>query len=313
MTDDLRADILAALPAAVLPDTILPGRWHRFSSDGRRADRAGWLKVFPDQSGAVWGCWRAGLSESWSATKRIAMTQAQRIAHARQVMAATAERDRDQRQQWATNADRIARLWSECVPLVPGDPVTLYLKQRGLGGVWPLPGCLRLHHALPYWHDGVKLGEFPAMVAPLVTADDRLVALHRTYLTRDGRKADVPTVKKLTSAAAPLAGAAIPLHKTAPVIGISEGIESALSAAALSGVPTVAAYCADNLRAWRWPAGVRRIVIFSDHDKAGQAAAEALRTRVAATGLRCTVTAPSTPGEDWNDVLVAQRRKEMQP
>ena len=57
------------------------------------------------------------------------------------------------------------------------------------------------------------------------------VALHRTYLTADGRKADVPSVKKLTGAAGPLAGACIPLHKPARgCIGIAEGIETALAA-----------------------------------------------------------------------------------
>ena len=130
-------------------------------------------------------------------------------------MAATAEREAQQRQQWAENAQRIAEMWAQCVPLVPGDPVTLYLKRRGFGGVWPLPEVLRLHRALPYWHGAEKLGTFPAMVAPIVAPDGRTVALHRTYLTADGRKADVPSVKKLTGAAGPLAGACIPLHKPA--------------------------------------------------------------------------------------------------
>ena len=41
-----------------------------------------------------------------------------------------------------------------------GDPVTLYLKRRGIGGMWPLPACLRYHQALPYWDDGEVLGTF---------------------------------------------------------------------------------------------------------------------------------------------------------
>jgi phage/plasmid primase-like uncharacterized protein len=204
------------------------------------------------------------------------------------------------------NAERIAALWSECVPLVPGDPVTLYLKHRGFAGVWPLPECLRLHRALPYWHDGAVIGTYPAMVAPLVAPDGRTVALHRTYLHTDGRKADVPTVRKLTGAAGPLTGACIPLFKPQHgCIGIAEGIETALGAWCASSVPTVAAYSAGNLAAWRWPASARRLVIFADHDRAGAEAAEKLRQRARAAGLRCSVMAPTDEGADWADVWQA--------
>ena len=61
----------------------------------------------------------------------------------------------------------------------------------------------------------------------------------------------MPSVKKLTGAAGPLAGACIPLFKPAHgCIGIAEGIETALAAWCASGVPTVAAYCAGNLAAY---------------------------------------------------------------
>jgi putative DNA primase/helicase len=231
------------------------------------------------------------------------MTRTQRAELARQVMAATAEREAQQREQWAANAARIARLWSECRPLVPGDAVTLYLKRRGFGGVWPLPECLRMHRALPYWHEGEKTGTFPAIVAPLVAPDGRTVALHRTYLHKDGRKAEVPTVRKLTGAAGPLAGACIPLFKPAHgCIGIAEGIETALAAWCASGVPTVAAYSAGNLAAWRWPAGVQRLVTFADHDRAGMEAAETLQARAIRAGLQASVMTPSDAGADWCDV-----------
>lgn len=298
---DFRAAILSALGYA--PDAIEPGRLHRFATSERRGDTSGWCKLFDDRRGGVFGCYRLALAESWTAADRHTMTHEQRAELARQVLAATAERREQQRRQWADNAQRIAQVWAECVPLVPGDPVTLYLKRRGLGGVWPLPDVLRLHRALPYWHGADKVGTFPAMVAPLVAPDGRTVALHRTYLTRDGQKADVSTVKKLTGAAGPLAGACIPLHNPARgCIAIAEGIETALAAWRASAVPTVAAYCAGNLAAWRWPAGVQRLVIFADADKAGREAADTLRARAIAAGLRADIMAPSTEGADWCDV-----------
>jgi len=303
------ADHKAAFQAAILatlghaPEVIEPGRFHRFGTSDRRGDDAGFCKMFDDLRGGVFGCMRQGISESWSAQDRATMTREQRIVQARQVMAATVQREAEQRRQWADNARRIASMQAECQALTPGDPVTLYLKRRGMGGVWPLPAVLWRHRALPYWHDGAKLGTFPAMVSPLVSPDGQVVALHRTYLTADGRKADVPTVRKLTGAAGPLAGACIPLHKAARgVVGIAEGIETALAAWCASGVPTVAAYCAGNLAAWRWPAGVQRLVIFADHDMAGREAADTLRARALAARLRCEVLTPTEPGTDWCDV-----------
>jgi len=251
--DNFRAAILAVLGHA--PDVIEPGRIQRFATRAKRGDTAGWCKMFDDMRGGVFGCHRQGIREVWSAADRKTMTRAQCADLARQVMAAIAEREAEQRRLWAGNARRNAELWAQCVPLVPGDPVTLYLKRRGFAGVWPLPEVLRLHRALPYWHAGEKLGTFPAMVAPMLAADGRILTLHRTFLTSDGRKAAVPTVKKLTGAAGPLAGACVPLFTPAQgCIGIAEGIETALGAWCATTVPTVAAYCADNLAAWRWPA-----------------------------------------------------------
>jgi len=130
-----------------------------------------------------------------------------------------------------------------------------------------------------------------------------MLALHRTYLSRDGRKADLPTVKKLTGTAGPLTGACIPLFKPrAGVLGIAEGIETALAAWCASAVPVVAAYSAGALAAWRWPQGLQRIVVFADFDKAGQEAADSLRARALAAHLPCEVLTPTTEGADWCDV-----------
>ena len=293
-----RKAILAALGYA--PEVIEPGRFHRFATSDRRADVAGWCKLFDDMRGGVFGCYRQGISDTWQVGGN---DQPCRAKLARQVMIATAEREAQQRQQWAENARRIAQVWAQCVPLVPNDPATLYLKRRGFGDVWPLPEVLRLHCALPYWQGAEKLGKFPAMVASMIAPDGRMVALHRTYLTADGRKADLPSPKKLTGAAGLLAGACIPLHKPAHgCIGIAEGIETALAACCASAVPTVASYCAGNLAAWQWPSGVQRLVIFADADKAGTDAADKLQGRALRAGLQASVMTPTDAGADWCDV-----------
>ena len=93
------------------------------------------------------------------------------------------------------------------------------------------------------------------------------------------------------------------MHKPARgCIGIAEGNETALAAWCASSVPTVAAYCAGNLAAWRWPASVQRLVIFADSDIAGREAADTLRARALAARLRCEVLTPTAEGTDWCDV-----------
>ena len=294
--------ILAALGNA--PELIEPGRIQRFSTSGRASDKAGWCQLFEDGWAGVFGDFRSGMSSVWTAQRREMMTPVERADMARRLTQAKALREGQLRQQQIENARRNAELWANTLPVTNDDPVSLYLQRRGLTG--PVPQTLRLHPHLTYWDDGDR-GAWPAMVAPLVAPNGRVLALHRTYLTAEGCKAPVPTVKKLTSAAGPLAGACIPLHEQdGGVIGIAEGIETAHAAHLASGLPTVAAYCASNLAAYIWPKCVKAIVVFADADRVGAAAAQSLKARALRAGLSATVMTPSTPGVDWCDVW-AQR------
>lgn len=297
-----RSAILATLGHA--PDDIETGTFQRFSTNGKRGDSSGWCRLFDDQQGGVFGCFRQAISDQWSAKDRTTMTRGERAAHARQIAQATQERDRLQCQQRAKNAQRNADLWAACRPLVAGDTVTRYLTARLNGELWPLPDALRFHPALPYWHEGQELGRFPAMVAALTSQGGDLLALHRTYLTPDGHKANVPTVKKITASGGPLVGGCIRLAQPHQGrIGIAEGIETALAASKVSGVPTVAAYSAGALAGWCWPNGTRSLVIFGDADKAGRDAAQTLSHRARSHGLGVQVLTPNDEGADWCDVV----------
>jgi putative DNA primase/helicase len=300
--DDFRLAILAMLGNA--PEVITPGRFHRFRTSRRSGDTAGWCQLFEDGRAGVFGDFRSDLSSVWSARRREQMTHAERADIAQRLAHAKAQRDVEQRAERKVNAKRNSMLWSNTVPVSEGDPVWLYLRRRGLCGL--VPDQLRLHPRLTYW-DGGDRGNYPAMVAPLIGVDGQMLALHRTYLSVDGCKAPVPTVKKLTGAAGPLAGACIPLHTAQHnVIGIAEGIETAHAAHLASGLPTVAAYCAGNLAAYIWPPGIKRIVVFADGDLAGRAAAQRLKARATRAGVNVAVMTPTTPGADWCDVW-AQR------
>jgi phage/plasmid primase-like uncharacterized protein len=291
---DLLGTVLATLGHA--PTMIEPGKFHRF---GPR--KSGWIKLFTDGMGAVFGDYRQGISSHWSAREYQSATELESMRS--QIRQATMEREAAQRMQWAKTAERNARLWATSVSA--GDAVRSYLAQRGLGG-WNIPSCIREHPNLAYWHTDDNgeiqlLGRFPTMLAPIVR-DGKLIAIHRTYLT-DGKKAEVPTPKKLTAAAGPLAGACIPLAvPRCGVLGIAEGIETAAAASLGSGLPVVAAYCANALSGFHWPRGIDRLLIFADNDLAGQQAATALAQRANKAGIDNKTLTPSRPGADWADV-----------
>lgn len=204
-----------------------------------------------------------------------------------------------------TSREALRRLWRESTPVADGDPVSLYLASRV--GLSDVPRCirtvgrLRYHDETPSWH--------PAMVVMVSDPEGTPATLHRTYLTPDGRKASVEAPRRLMPGSIP-EGAAIRLFEAGPVLGIAEGIETALSAASLFGVPTWAAVSSSMLAKWMPPDGAREIVVFGDGDPkfGGQAAAYALAHRLSLKGLQVRVEIPARAGADWNDILLEKGR-----
>ena len=76
---------------------------------------------------------------------------------------------------------------------------------------------------------------FPALLAMVLTHNGKPAGLHRTFLTAAGGKADVPATRKLLGTLP--AGAAVRLADHESLLGIAEGIETALSASMLFNVP----------------------------------------------------------------------------
>lgn len=88
-------------------------------------------------------------------------------------------------------------------------------------------------------------------------------------------------------------------------LGLAEGIETALSAQALYGMPVWACLTADQLSKVELPPNVRKVTIFSDNDEnqTGQKAARALKDRLISDGIKVRVLTPPIAGTDFNDVL----------
>jgi phage/plasmid primase-like uncharacterized protein len=190
--------------------------------------------------------------------------------------------------------------------------ISKYLKSRGLVG--DVPEGILFHPTVPYFEDGKKVGNFPAMVA-LITKGDQNLGLHLTYLAENGDgKASVPNPKKLLKITPDitLSGGAVWLKH--PEIGqpiiLCEGIETGLACLQATGYSVAACGNTSLLGSASLPKERRKIIIAADNDKnnAGLNAAETLANRLFQEGREVYLKMP--PGIhvddqssiDWLDI-----------
>lgn len=195
----------------------------------------------------------------------------------------------------------IARnIWRKTAPAA-GTIVETYLQGRGI--TMPVPPTIRFAPALRHKPTGLVL---PAMVAAFARCpENRVVAVHRTYLTPDGSRKAPVSQEKMTLG--PVGGAAIRLAPAGPVLVVAEGIETAASAMQATGLPAWAAFSAGNLKELVLPPLplAAEVIIAADRDAngVGQAAAFAAGERWKWEGRRVRVALPPATDTDWNDVL----------
>lgn len=195
---------------------------------------------------------------------------------------------------------RVQTLLRESCAIEDCEPARVYLASRAL---WPLPAgaLLRAHSSVEYWQDRQRIGRFPALVTAIRDLQSELVTVHVTYLTPDGRKLPDFEPRKILSPMTGREGCVAQIMECGEVLGIAEGIETALSAAKVSGIPCWAALNAGLLAKFEPPAEVYKVVIFADRDIAGLEAATALMERLQER-VRLEIRTPKA--KDWNDVLM---------
>lgn len=201
-------------------------------------------------------------------------------------------------------------LWNGSVPITPTDPAGMYLTRRL--GIREYPRDLRFHDSVQYREADGRKARAPAMLARVSDLNGRPATIHRTYLTINGFKAPLAEPRALMPGKLPNdgAGCAVRLAEHRDELGIAEGIETAIAASLLHGVPCWAALNAQLLARWEPPAGVRRVIVFGDNDLSftGHAAAYALAHRlVVKRKLEAEVRIPDRVADDWDDV----RKREM--
>ena len=204
----------------------------------------------------------------------------------------------------------LKRIWGEACGYrgTAAGPLRRYLAGRGLDGLNPLP-CVRFHPRLLYC-EGEKRTFWPGMLARIFDPMGTWVGLHRTYLDPWGNsKAGVRAPKKMLHARGKkLTGGAVRLYQAGSLLGVAEGIETAIAVQKATGMPVWAATSGALVRAIRIPRRVKRLVIWADRDKAGRKAAMKAAERLEAAGLPVAVHYPQglPAGSDWLDVLQNQ-------
>lgn len=255
-------------------------------------------------------------AENWLGIARIPdaeIKRAQVEARKREVKAAEEEAAAA-----AKRATSAFAWWLKCAKEIAGTPVETYLATRGieLAGLARPPRALRFAASLEH---RPSRSYWPAMVAAMTCSrTGAIVAVHRTYLSRDGRgKAPVDPARMIWPS---FRGAAIRLARgetgLAPeeaarqglvdTLALCEGVEDGLSLAlACPELRVWAAGSLGNIGAITLPACTAEVVVVADNDWGKPQAERQLEKALAALAAQgATVKVARSPvGKDVNDAL----------
>lgn len=193
-----------------------------------------------------------------------------------------------------------------------------YLTERHIIDAANSSSDLRFNPSLGYRDQDEKLiGRYPAITALVRDNLGKPVAIHRTFLTKEGKKLRLKGVgptRKQTPSVSESAGRVIRLAEpTDGVLGLAEGLETALSVMQGTGFPVWSCLSASMMPQFVPPEGVHTLIVFVDIDlsRAGQEAAEALKENLREQGVRVILLPPlikrpkGQKSVDWADQLDA--------
>lgn len=278
--EQFRAAILAAglpLPAKIEAD----GRLHRFPTNGKHGDEAGFYILHADNIPAGhFGCWRAGVSHNWRADIGRELSANEAKAHRARIAAIKAVREADAIKRHAEAATRAAGIWERPHPASPDHP---YAARKGVSA-----DGLREHKGL--------------LVIPM---RDAMGALHSLqFIAPDGEK------RFLTGGR--VKGCFHTIGEPGETFCICEGWATGASIHAATGHAVAVAFNAGNLepvaQALRAKHPDAKIIICGDADKSGigqtkaHEAAKSVGGSVALPTFTTEELAMEKPPTDWNDM-----------
>lgn len=221
---------------------------------------------------------------------------------ARRFLRAPHETRTESRDRNSSECDTVAlarKIWAASQPIV-GTKAEAYLRSRKItADLSHAP--LRYHPALIYRESRDRLSRrLPALVAAVTDNNDEITGIHRTFLDPARNvKANVESPRRSLGA---IRGNGVRFGPIDEFAIIGEGIETVLSLkSAFPDIPMIAGLSAAHLAAWKFPAGLRRLLIAADNDSAGRNAMRKLAERAAAVGVEAGMIA--SQGKEFNDEL----------
>ena len=212
--------------------------------------------------------------------------------------------------QTPTNAHTIKlawSLWHDANP-ISGTAAYNYLKNRCCFAEDSyLPSNLRFSQSCKFGKN-----KAPALIGKMVHAkSDMFLGIHRTAICPDGTGklnfTDGTSNKMMLGSAS---CAVIKLSPFKNVLGIAEGIETALSASSLFNMPVWAVLTAGGMARFPLIPHIQHLTIFADNDDAGAQAAKSSARRYHSSGATGEIRTPPVQFKDWND-FATQKHKEF--
>jgi putative DNA primase/helicase len=314
MSADPIADFRNAIAQAGLspPQHIEPGKLHRFPSNGRAGDDAGWCKLFADMQGGVFGDHRTDLKGEWHASRDKPYTREEREAFRRKCEAERAKREAEEAQRHTQAAKKAQALWKAATETRADHP---YLVRKSVKPVETLREITSERVVKILGYSPSAKGE--ALTGRLLVAPLKIGAKLATaeLIDESGRKHFLAGGAKGGGFWA--AQALPPGNGEDLALCIGEGVATVLSGREATGYVVLAALDCGNLPAVaramrkRYPKG--DIVLLSDLGNGQKDAEEAART----VGGICVVPDftleeiaawKASHGDkeptDWNDMAV---------
>ncbi|MEZ2147956.1 toprim domain-containing protein [Bradyrhizobium sp. DN5] len=198
----------------------------------------------------------------------------------------------------AVRIRRALQIWEGVLPL-RGSLAERYLAGRGIQVPDEALDVVGFHPACPF--QATVAPALVALIQDITTGEP--VGVHRRRLTRDAVAAGA------AMSLGPKSGGVIRLSPTISTeLAVGEGVETCLAGMMLGSGSTWSVLDAGGISNFIVLEHVQRLTILVDHDVSGtgQRAAAACRDRWLAAGKRVRLIMPDTPGQDINDLLLAE-------
>jgi hypothetical protein len=271
----------------------------RHEADGDQHNAS--LAIFMGRSGRIAFCCRAGCpwKEVAATLRRHGVVLPDGFAETDVVRATEAVELHEDRM-----LERAHSLWQNASEFGKCAAAKSYFAERGLYLTPPEAGVFREAN------EGGRSQLLVAGIAVPATFSEGHVqwaGVQTLALTNDGTPLLDSAGRKIRRIYGKLATNGVVLGYPAERMVVGEGIESVLSAMRILECPSgLASLSAANLPQIALPSNARCVEIAADHDDPGRRAARALRRRLRQSGLTAQIATPTTPNDDFNNVLIGR-------